>query len=359
MATATILQVAAALVLFQHVTDAFLPNGECSATDMVCRLDNDNVIGIITDTASAEECEQNCKDSTAGCKVYSYFGKTGVPFVETCILFSECSVLDSCEDCFTKEVECGIFCNAPVEGAIGENLIDFVSEVSEAACEAECTIREECNYFTYHWDNSTTFPATCFLLEELLEPITHCEDGTCISGSPGCVRTGQNLCAFLDNGILYPNGIVVTETDFPGKAIDQIIIGECPAAIAVAVGGGGTSDYDAGSGSGYVEFIELEAPTNPYMQFQLIVGKHDEASELVSNDGNSLLIALPGVGAPKTGGGSDGYSGGGADPKHDGDGFGGAGGTDGGDGQDSPDYEGGQGSGLDISTIPLKNFQLR
>ena len=59
------------------------------------------------------------------------------------------------------------FCQAPVEGVLGQNLIDYVSVISEAACEAECEIEEECKYFTYYWANATTFPNTCFLLTEI------------------------------------------------------------------------------------------------------------------------------------------------------------------------------------------------
>ena len=66
---------------------------------------------------------------------------------------------------------------------------------------------------------------------------------------------------------------------------------------------------------------------------------------------STLLTANPGG----DGGGSDGadgYSGGGAD-------YGGNGGEDGGDGDGTSSYYGGSGSGLDISTIPLKNVVIR
>ena len=93
-----------------------------------------------------------------------------------------------------------VYCTAPVEGDYSDNLLGAVQVATEAACEAECDELPECNFFTYHYGNSSTFPDTCSLLTELREPITHCEDGTCISGSPNC---DQNLCGFLDDGSLY------------------------------------------------------------------------------------------------------------------------------------------------------------
>ena len=101
----------------------------------------------------------------------------------------------------------------------------------------------------------------------------------------------------------------------------------------------------------------------PYGQFSVTVGRAQQESQLTdAADGSVLLTANPGE---DDGGGTDGaagYSGGGADcdtntidpcsPSGDG-------GTDGADGGDSYLYDGGQGSGFDISTIPLQNIVLR
>ena len=110
-------QVIALTVLFPLVTHAVLPNGECSTPGYVCELENDNVIGIIGDAASQNECRQDCEDDSTGCQVYSYFGPAGVPYRDTCLLFSNCTILDECEDCFTEDVEC-IYCSAPIEGIL-------------------------------------------------------------------------------------------------------------------------------------------------------------------------------------------------------------------------------------------------
>ena len=344
-----------ALLLLLPVSLAELPNGECDVTGSTCELENDNVIGIIFDIASEEECQKECEDDSTDCRVYAYYGPDGVPYRDTCILFSNCTTLGPCEDCFTEELKCGIYCQAPVEGVLGDNQLDFIVDVSEAACEAECKVLTGCNFFSYHYENSSLFQETCFLLTELREPITYCRDGTCVSGSPDCQ---QSLCGYLDDGILNPNGIVITES----KDVDLILIGSCGSPLAVAVGGGGTTQYDAGSGSGYVEFVELSI-NGPYRQFSATVGSAQQESRLTdAADGSVLLTANPGE---DDGGGTDGaagYSGGGADcdtntidpcsPSGDG-------GTDGADGGDSSTNTGGQGSGFDISTIPLRNFALR
>ena len=249
--------------------------------------------------------------------------------------------------------ELPIYCQAPVKGVVADNQLDIIVDVSEEACEAECKSLTGCNHFTYHYENSSLFQETCFLLTELREPITYCQDRSCISRSKNCDLIPQSLCGYLVDGILHPNGIVITES----KDVDLILIGSCGTPLAVAVGGGGTTETDAGSGSGYVEFVELSV-NGPYRQFSATVGSAQEESQLTdAADGSVLLTASPGG----DGGGYDGaagYSGGGGScylsPSDCGDG-----GTDGADGGGSGLYGGGQGSGFDISTIPLRNIALR
>ena len=346
-----LIQVAALLILLPLFTFADLPNGECSASGSTCELENDNVIDIIYNVASEEECRQECKDISTGCSVFSYYGPAGVPYRDTCLLFSNCTILDPCEDCYTEEWECGKFCKAPVEGILNDNQIGFIVDVSEEACEAECEGLPECNFFTYHFANSSTYPDTCFLLTELREPITYCEGRTCISGSQNC---NPSLCGYLVDGQIYPNGIVVTES----KDIDLLLIGSCGTPLAVAVGGGGSTSSDAGSGSGYVEILELTI-NGPYREFSAEVGTARQASGLRDKADGSILLAAYAGGDGGEDEGGDGYSGGGGDCTN-GSCPGGDGGSDGGDGEPSEtDQEGGQGSGLDISTIPLRNIVIR
>ena len=54
---------------------------------------------------------------------------------------------------------------------LGDNLIDFVLDVTEEACEAECEIMPGCNFYTYHNGNSSTYPDTCFFLTELRDMV--------------------------------------------------------------------------------------------------------------------------------------------------------------------------------------------
>ena len=104
--------------LLQNAAEAVLPNGQCLATNMSCELESNNVIGIINGVANAEECSQECLDNR--CKVFTYFGPSGVPFRDSCILLSDCLVLDPCEDCLIEDIgsDCTNICIAPVEAPV-------------------------------------------------------------------------------------------------------------------------------------------------------------------------------------------------------------------------------------------------
>ena len=352
-----VLHVAAALMLFPTITVAALPNGQCFVEEMTCQIDDTNLIGFINGVMTSDDCKQECEDSSSDCKIYSYYGQEGIPFFETCLLFNDCTILNPAVDCVTEDIECSLFCNAPVEGRLGENLIKIVPDVTDADCEVACEAEEQCLFFTYHYANSTPYPRSCFLLTEIQGPLSPCQEGTCITASSKCE---SDACGFFDDSTFYSNGILINET----KTIDLLAMGPCSidaTILAVAVGGGGSAGADAGAGSGYVEFIEFGLPGNltlPYLQLQATVGAAGQSSELTVN-GSTVLTASPGGDAFQTNGGP-GYSGGGADwngcsggcPSGDG-------GTDGSDGGDSNTHAGGQGSGFDIGTIPLTHFELR
>ena len=186
MSTTVILSVAT-FVLLSSVVEAELPNGECDVYNMSCELEGDNLIGIINGVASTEECKQQCLDDAGLCEVYTYYGPAGVPFRDSCLLFTDCLVLDPVEDCFTEDVgpDCTSTCNAPFEGILGENLIDYAVDVTQEACASECEALLGCHVYTYHYANSTSYPETCFLLTSIQKPVSICSTFTCLTGSPG------------------------------------------------------------------------------------------------------------------------------------------------------------------------------
>ena len=111
----------ATFVLLHGAAESVLPNGQCSASNMSCELESNNVIGIINGVANAEECNQQCLDA-GFCEVFTYYGPSGVPFRDACILLSDCLVLDPCEDCLTEDIgsDCTNTCTAPIEGILGK-----------------------------------------------------------------------------------------------------------------------------------------------------------------------------------------------------------------------------------------------
>ena len=102
-----------------------------------------------------------------------------------------------------------------------------------------------------------------------------------------------------EDGVLHPNGIVVSEN----QGVDLLLIGPCsgssPGILAVAIGGGGTTNgavdpltgVDAGSGSGYVEFMEM-SPSSSFTTFEATVGLAEQASELKQGEQNHELSEL-------------------------------------------------------------------
>ena len=72
------------------VVVAVLPNGECSASNQTCELEDNNVIGILNGINSVEECRQQCLDNNGFCTVFSHYNSAGAPFRDTCLLLSDC-----------------------------------------------------------------------------------------------------------------------------------------------------------------------------------------------------------------------------------------------------------------------------
>ena len=83
---------------------AQLPNGQCVAEDVSCRIEEDNLQGITTEANDLNECLENASEAT----FVSYFGQAGFPFRDTCLYFSSCDTLDVCEDCQSLDVRVAI-----------------------------------------------------------------------------------------------------------------------------------------------------------------------------------------------------------------------------------------------------------
>ena len=87
--------VVSVVLLLPSATFAFLPNGACSVRDQTCEIDGDNLVSIAAEIPNADACREICSQ-LGNCDYWSYFGASSFPFVSTCILLNNCSVLDVC-----------------------------------------------------------------------------------------------------------------------------------------------------------------------------------------------------------------------------------------------------------------------
>ena len=283
---------------------AQLPNGQCAAEDVSCRIEEDNLQGITTEANDINECLENASEAT----FVSYFGHAGFPFRDTCLYFSSCDTLDVCEDCQSLDISSSCdTCSAPVEGSLGSNLVNIIDDISEElTCKLSCVEDPSCSVYTHHGANSTFSPETCFLLSGIAAPVRECVDDTCRTGLPDC--PGFSICAYLEDGVVMKQGVMIKEGE---KNIDLLRLGVCPSPVAVAIGGGGIG-YNGGGGSGYVSHSVL--PPASYIKLLAFAGGPGEDSYLKEVDSNTnILSAEKGEDAqyyPEHDGGA-GYSGGG------------------------------------------------
>ena len=64
-----------------------------------------------------------------------------------------------------KEVDCSGFCSAPVEGGLGENIIEVMPQIeNEQNCEWECEWKDNCTFYTYFTSVSALFPRFAYFL---------------------------------------------------------------------------------------------------------------------------------------------------------------------------------------------------
>jgi len=218
------------------------PDNLCHVEGQVCETTEDNLIEIISDVDTLEECRDLCYADTK-CHFFNYLGANSFPFVRTCVTLSACDNLLQCEDCYAEDESCHNACvsSLPIEGQIGKNLIEYIPSVpSENDCKSKCAEREGCKFITYYDENHTGFPKICFLLSDLEDPIRSCEN--CISSSVDC-NVGH--CGFL--GTQNTSAMVMTKS----TKVTFFKLGSCSPLKALAMGPGGNYGYHSSGGCGY------------------------------------------------------------------------------------------------------------
>ena len=337
----------------------------CSTEDAYCQIEGDNLQGVISEAQNLTECLETANEAA----FVSYFGPLGFPFVDSCLYFSSCDILNPCENCTTQDLSsyCITYCSAPIEGTVGANLISVIGDVSdESTCKQMCQEEAPCSVYTYHWANSTSSPKTCFLLTNIGSPVRECADNSCATGLPDCEGSAP-ICSYLDDGGTIQEGGVNVTVGEGEKNIALLRLGECPAPVALAIGPGGEGPYaGGGGGSGYVAHT-VDLPAGAYVKMTAFAGDRS-ASYVKDLDTDSVIVEgeMGGDGERTSTGvttadGGAGYSGGGGycfDGLTNAGGNGGSNGRDGGGTAACGTSAGGEGSVLDVATIPLRNFKL-
>ena len=139
--------------------------------------------------------------------------------------------------------------------------------------------------------------------------------------------------------------------------VAPIPLGACGDYSVIAVGGGGYGRA-AGGGSGYVGWATV--PDGPAGKRELLVkvGGQQQASVVTLWNEEVLVEVQAGGSTGSSGTEGAGYCGGGGNSGSNSI-SGGGGGTNGGNGQNGTNYPGGVGSGLNLSSIPVKGFTIR
>jgi len=82
------------------------PECPCTAPGE-CNILEENIINIVTNVESVEECSQQCSENSL-CEVFTYLGEEN-HFRQTCLLFSSCELFtEECLDCTTGTPQCNI-----------------------------------------------------------------------------------------------------------------------------------------------------------------------------------------------------------------------------------------------------------
>ena len=140
----------------------------------MCRM-HENTLSTLPGVESIQDCRAACRDEPQ-CAFLTYFaaGRFNIikvalrithlgfshlsppsfPFSETCFLFSSCDEVVDCPECTTEANSCPEeekLCSWPVEGTLGQNIVEFLPDVeSEAACLDACSAHSNCSFYTHH-----------------------------------------------------------------------------------------------------------------------------------------------------------------------------------------------------------------
>jgi len=333
------------IFLFPAAISSVRIHSSCQNNNTACDNHGDNLLESFPGVETLGECRELCSDNS-GCEFFTYFGTSAFPLKNFCQLFRSCETTLDCTGCVTEARGCFGGCSNNVVGAIEDNYVDYITNLSsESECINECKKQSSCNFYTYYLEDDPNSGA-CILLSSIIEPLERCQ--TCVTGPVECDNFDD--CGFFYNG-KQENHMMFTE---PGTEFELttkgLSISTCKLRV-LAVGGGGEGD-GGGAGSGYIKYITQTLNSSPKL-IKLIVGGEGQASNVTIGGstyrappgGNGLFISLPdGVW------GGNGYCGGGGGYLCGGDG-----GTNGGDGECD---NGGRGTGEDISKYHFSNFEL-
>jgi len=314
----------------------------CASEGEACVIHEDSLLDTFGGVTTVEECRQLCQD-TEGCEYLTYFNASGDLFREVCYTFSSCEETYSCQNCASETQWCYAVCGKRFYGVIGNNLIDVAGDVdSESDCKDICKSTDTCTYYTYFTEDDLHSKA-CVLLSSLMGPFQNCD--TCLTGAVDCKGFGD--CSLQYNGESH-RSLMFTK---PGLDINvttpPFTSSECQLRV-LAIGGGGKGN-SGGGGSGYIQFYSETFTAETFIS--LTVGDWRQSSSVTVND--QTVMAAPGNDAGVAG--ADGYSGGGGYINNSNRGC--DGGTDGSDGEDCS-YDGGHGTGDDVTAYKMKNFVL-
>ena len=314
---------------------AGLPSQTCSVPQ-ACEAHGNNLISAVAGVNTVVECRQLCR-GRENCTLISYFGPKSSPFQSYCMMFSNCSVLHDCPDCWSEDKVCFGSCDNKAEGKLFANALEIITDVyEEPTCLLSCKKNPDCKFLTHYSSLDVNYPGLCVLQKELSGPLTVCEH--CRTGSSDCSDITDSSCSFVMGSDKTPvSSFMFTDPATPATVTISTLAQLLCELNVVAVGGGGSS----GGGSGHVSNLNVPVPF-PRL---LIKVRGPGKESTFGTPGQLLLSASPGKDGGKQGG--DGYSGGGGAKEN--------GGEDGGDG---PGQNGGKGSGLGLSSITLQKFSI-